>query len=68
MPPDINDDLALPRLKFPMLDEPKRKHASLSPEKYEFLVRAFSTHPQARRSFLRMKFGRPAVTRPAEIT
>ncbi len=65
---DTEEGLILPKLKFPMLDEPKRQHAFFSPEEYESLIRAFSTHPKAHRSFLRVRFGRLTGMRPAELT
>ncbi|MBI5074410.1 MAG: tyrosine-type recombinase/integrase [Nitrospirae bacterium] len=65
---DTEEGMILPMLKFPMLDEPKRQHAFFSPEEFESLVRAFSPHPKAHRSFLRVIFGRLTGMRPAELT
>lgn len=65
---DTDEGMILPKLKFPKLAEPKRQHAFFSPEEFESLVQAFSTHPKAHRSFLRVIFGRLTGMRPAELT
>lgn len=65
---DKDESLVLPRLKFPMLEEPIHQHAFLAPDEFAALIEAFSAQPQAYKSLLRTRLGRLTGMRPAELT